>query len=93
MGITEATVISWLSANFPSVLIGLIAATTFTAIYYRLRTFLDRMDKAETELVKISKNLYRLKLKVNQIILSHCMKHREDMEELMKIPPEDSKDE
>jgi len=93
MVITEAMLTSWLSANFPSVLIGLITATTFIAIYLRLRVFLDRMDKAETELVKVSKSLYRLKLKVNQIVLFHCRMHKEDLESLMKMDPEDQKDE
>lgn len=89
MVITEATVISWLSANFPSVAIGLIAATTFIVIYLRLRTFLDRMDNAETELIKVRKDLYRIKMKVSQMVLMHCKLHKEDMEALMKIEPEE----
>lgn len=92
MVITEATVINWLSANFPSVLLGLTAAITYVVIYSRLRTFLDRIETTEKELIKQSKEVARLKAKLSRVILTHCQRHSEDMANLMKIEDEEKND-
>ncbi len=92
MVITEATVINWLSANFPSVLLGLTAAITYVVIYSRLRTFLDRIETTEKALIQQSKELARLKTKLSRVILTHCQRHSEDMANLMKIEDEETND-
>lgn len=84
MVITEATVISWLSANYPSVLIGLTVAIIYVAAYLRLKAFFDRMEKVETELTAQKRELVRLKSKLSQLILSHCQQHKDDLKELMQ---------
>ena len=84
MVITEATVISWLSANYPSVLIGLSVAIIYVATYLRLKAFFDRMEKVETELTAQKRELVRLKSKLSQLILSHCQQHKDDLKELMQ---------
>lgn len=89
MVITEATVISWLSANFPSVAIGLTAAITYVVIYSRLRAFLDRIETTEKELIKQARELSRLKTRLSRVILTHCQRHSDDMASLMKTEDEE----
>ena len=84
MVITEATVINWLSANYPSVLIGLSVAIIYVAAYLRLKAFFDRMEKVATELTAQKRELVRLKSKLSQLILSHCQQHKDDLKELMQ---------
>jgi hypothetical protein len=84
MVITEATVINWLSVNYPSVLIGLSAAIIYVVAYLRLKAFFDRMEKMETELTAQKRELVRLKSKLSQLILSHCQQHKDDLKELMQ---------
>ena len=84
MAITEATVINWLSVNYPSVLIGLSAAIIYVVAYLRLKAFFDRMEKMETELTTQKRELVRLKSKLSQLILSHCQQHKDDLKELMQ---------
>ena len=89
MVITEATVISWLSANYPSVLIGLSVAIIYIAAYLRLKAFFDRMEKVETELTAQKRELVRLKARLSQLILSHCQQHKDDLKELMQEKRDD----
>ena len=84
MAITEATVISWLSANYPSVLIGLSVGIIYVVAYLRLKAFFDRMEKVETELTSLKQEQVRLKAKLSQLILSHCQQHKDDLKELMQ---------
>lgn len=89
MVITEATVISWLSANYPSVLIGLSVAIIYVAAYLRLKAFFDRVEKVETELTAQKRELVRLKARLSQLILSHCQQHKDDLKELMQEKRDD----
>lgn len=89
MVITEAAVISWLSANYPSVLIGLSVAIIYVAAYLRLKAFFDRMEKVETELTAQKRELVRLKSKLSHLILSHCQQHKDDLKELMQEKKDD----
>ena len=89
MVITEATVISWLSANYPSVLVGLSVAIIYVAAYLRLKAFFDRMEKVETELTAQKRELVRLKARLSQLILSHCQQHKDDLKELMQEKRDD----
>lgn len=89
MVITEAAVISWLSANYPSVLIGLSVAIIYVAAYLRLKAFFDRMEKVETELTAQKRELVRLKARLSQLILSHCQQHKDDLKELMQEKRDD----
>ncbi len=85
MPTTEAQTLKWLSENWPSVLVGLSAGITYVAAYLRLQTFLGRIDKAEKEMVRLAREMVHLKVKLAQVVLTHCQKYPAEMERLMKI--------
>jgi len=90
MPITEATLISWLSGNWPSVLLGLTAAITYVAAISRLQKFTARIDTTERELLRISHEIACQKAKMARVMIHHCRRHPEDMEQLMKITEDDA---
>lgn len=81
----ETQILNWLSGNWPSVAAGLSVGITYVAAYLRLQTFLGRIDKAEKELLRLSREQVHLKARIAKIVLNHCMKYPLEMQELMKI--------
>lgn len=89
---TEATLITWLSSNWPSLVIGLSGALIYVTAYLRLAAFLARVDAAEKAIVKLNRKCLLIKMKVEKLVLQHCSRHEEDLKELMR-PDREEEDE
>lgn len=90
---TEATLITWLSDNWPSLMIGLSGALIYATAYLKLTAFLARVDAAEKAIVKLNRKCLLTRIKVEKLVLQHCSRHEEDLKELMKPEREEEDDE
>jgi len=79
---------TWLSANWPSVVLGLSAALIYISAWSKLNAFLLRIEKDEKETARQGKELVQVKQKVGQLCLIHCKRHGEDLDRLMKVEEE-----
>lgn len=85
MPITEAQAWIWISSNWPSVAAGLSAGITYVAVYLRLVAHLSRLEKVEKELLRSNREVMQLRIRVVRLTVSHCQRHPEDLERLMRI--------
>jgi len=89
---TEATLITWLSAHWPSLMIGLSGALIYVTVYVKLTAFLARVDTAEKAILKLNRKCLLMRMKVERLVLQHCSRHEEDLKELMKPEREEEDD-
>lgn len=89
---TEATLISWLSGNWPSLMIGLSGALIYVSAYVKLTAFLARVDAAEKAIVKLNRKCLLTRIKVEKLVLQHCSRHEEDLKDLMSPAKEEDEE-
>lgn len=89
MPLTEVQVIAWISANWPSVVIGLSAASIYGVAWKRLSEFLSEQERLRKEVERQRVQLNHVKIKLAQLARAHCVRHSEDMDRLMKISEEE----
>jgi hypothetical protein len=89
---TEATLITWLSNNWPTLTIGLSGALIYATGYIKLVAFLARVDAAEKAIVKLNRKCLLVRMKVEKLILQHCSRHEEDLKELLKPDREEDEE-
>jgi hypothetical protein len=86
---TEATLITWLSNNWPTLTIGLSGALIYATAYLKLVAFLARVDALEKSIVKLNRKCLSMKLKIERLVLRHCSRHEEDVVDLLKSDKEE----
>jgi hypothetical protein len=86
---TEQTVLTWLSNNYPSVVLGLSVGITYAVLYLRLQGFLTRITTLEKQVISQAREMIHVKIKIAKVIMTHCQRYPNEMEKLMKIEETD----